>query len=234
MPTPPAPQITAWSWSRLLDYSKCPALCNYKHVSTKWKAWLKSQPEGDALTKGSAAHKDCENYMTRKPESTITPAMTTFRAEFQDLRKRLKPSQLQTELQVAFNKDWSPVDWFASDAWVRFIFDITWIEATEARREAIDYKTGKNREEAHPQLRLGNLLSFFMSPKIKVAHSAFWFLDLGEAHEEMLLEGDVEKERSAWLKRVKPMLSDRVFMPKPGNHCRWCNFSKNRQGPCPY
>jgi CRISPR/Cas system-associated exonuclease Cas4 (RecB family) len=228
MPTPPAPKITAWSWSRLADWEQCPAKCKFKHV-LKMK-----EPESPVLAAGSAAHKECENYMRRVAGASITPAMQTFKKDFQALRKRLKPSQVETEARVAFDKDWAPVDWFASSAWLRVVIDLTFVEAKEARREVVDYKTGKNRDSAYPQLRLYNLVSFFMPPKIKVAHSAFWYLDLGETHEELLVEGDVEKERSTWLKKVAPMFADRVFIPKPGNHCRWCSFSKAKGGPCPY
>jgi CRISPR/Cas system-associated exonuclease Cas4 (RecB family) len=230
MPTKPSPQITAWSWSRLYDYETCPALCKYKHVE-KIKT---GQPEKPVLLAGTKAHADCEAYMTRKPGSTITPAMVNFRAEFQALRKKLKPSQVETELKIAFNKDWQPVDWFAHDAWLRVVIDLTYVEPKEARREVVDYKTGKNRESAYPQLRLYNLVSFFMSPKVKVAHSAFWYLDQGVTHEELLLEGEVEKEQAAWLKKIKPMFADRLFMPKPGRSCQWCDYAKSKGGPCAY
>lgn len=228
MPTKPAPQITAWSWSRLADYDLCPARCRFKHIDKL------AEPQSPVLKAGSDAHAQSEAYMMRKKGAIITPAMTNFRAEFQALRKRLKPSQLQTELKVAFNKDWQSVDWFARDAWLRVVIDLTWVEPSEARREVVDYKTGKNRESAYPQLRLYNLVSFFMAPKVKVAHSAFWYLDIGETHEELLLEGEVEKEQGVWQKRVAPMFADRVFIPKPGRHCLWCPYSKGKGGPCPY
>ena len=228
MPTKPAPKITAWSWSRLLDYEQCPARCKFKHID-KIK-----EPESPVLAAGSAAHKDAELYMVRAKGSRISAAMDTFRVEFQELRKRLKPSQIQTELKVAFDKDFTMVDWFAASAWLRVVIDMTWVEAAEARREVVDYKTGKNRESAYPQLRLYNLISFFMPPRIKVAHSAFWYLDLGETHEEVLLEGEVAKERDVWMKRIAPMFADRIFLPKPGRACMWCSFSKGKGGPCPY
>ena len=220
--------VTAWSWSRLADYDQCPARCKYKHIDK-----LK-EPQSPVLQAGNDAHKQCEDYTKRVKGATITPAMATFKEEFMALRKRLKPSQLETELRVAFDKDWNPCDWFAASAWLRVVIDLTWVEAKEARREVVDYKTGKNRESAYPQLRLYNLVSFFMAPKIKVAHSAFWFLDQGETHEELLLEGQVEQERKDWEKKIAPMFADRVFVPKPSRACMWCNFSKAKGGKCPY
>lgn len=226
MPKPPAPKITAWSWSRLYDWEQCPARCKYKHL-LKMK-----EPESPVLLEGQAVHKQCEHFMTGAPGATFTPAMETFREEFEELKGRLKRSQIETELKVALDKDWTPVDWFSYNAWLRLVIDLTYLDGS--RREIVDYKTGKKRESAFPQLRLYNLAAFFMGPAIKVAHSAFWYLDLGTWYDETLLANGVKNEVEYWMKRVAPMFADRAFLPAPGNHCRWCAFSKVNGGPCQY
>jgi hypothetical protein len=103
----------------------------------------------------------------------------------------------------------------------------------------VDLKTGRIYEDKLDQLDLYNLAALCLDESIithqpKVSYAEMWYLDQGETRERSLLIGEVEKAKAYWAKRVKPLFADKSFLPRPGQHCKWCHLSKSKGGPCPY
>jgi hypothetical protein len=78
---------------------------------------------------------------------------------------------------------------------------------------------------------LGGMLKY---PHVKVVHTHLWYLDSGNPITITYDAKELPKLRESWNKKVTPMLNDTRFSPKPGNHCRWCTFSKTKGGPCKF
>jgi hypothetical protein len=75
-------------------------------------------------------------------------------------------------------------------------------------------------------------------PQAEVA-AILAFLDAGPRFDPfvvrpVLKRKDLEAGRKAWEAKIALMMNDTIFAPKPGIYCRWCSFSKDKKGPCPY
>lgn len=221
--TAPPPQFTAWSYSRVTDYEACPAKAKYKHIDK-----LK-EPESPVLVRGTEIHKEAEQYST-KLIATMPESLTRFSQEFAALRK--VSGLLNTECQIALTKDWKIADWFGPDAWCRVVIDCWY--PSDGDGIVIDYKTGKVREEGVKQLSLYALAIFAGNEAIDTVVASLWYLDSGDIITETFKRSDAKKLQREWAKRSLPILRDKAFKPKPGNACRWCNFSKSKLGPCVY
>jgi RecB family exonuclease len=227
LPTKAKPRITAWSYSRYAAYTKCPFSAKCKFIDKL------PEPDSPALARGSDIHKEAEDYSTgllkRLPKS-----LALFKDEFRDLRKR--KASLNVEGQFAVDKEWNEVGWFASNAWLRAMIDCfyDYDRDGERVRKVIDYKTGKIRPENMAQLDLYALVMFAVDESIDRVEAEFWYLDQGEIRTKLYSREHMPELQATWAKKVKPMLTDTSFPPTPCNVCRWCTFSKAKNGPCKF
>lgn len=233
MPTKPKPgtkpvQFTAWSFSRWHDYVECPLKARFKHLDK-----LPQRAPGPASAKGTETHKLAERYALKKL-AKLPRQLECFTEEFKALRAVSR--ELIVEQQWAFNREWEPTDWFGADAWCRVILDVAHYSGDEAR--GIDHKTGRVYPYHHDQLDLQGLALFKQAElkgtgPIKRAIGELWYLDQGIDDKVTYLLKDVPNLIKLWRQRTAKMLADRSFKPTPGQACRFCDFSREKGGPCP-
>lgn len=159
----------------------------------------------------------------------IPKELSLFKTQFSELKKS-KPFLEET---WAFTKEWNQTTW---NDWkgcaLRIKTDAACLDETTLY--VIDHKTGKFKPGYEEQMSLyavGGMLKF---PHVKEVVTQLWYLDSGD-QPEMVYTADRMKElRAEWEKKIKPMMNDKRFPPKPGSGCRWCHFSKSKGGPCKY
>ncbi len=229
MPIKKIEQITAWSYSRYVVYTKCAFLAKIKHILK-----LGEGPKGPALLRGSKIHKEAEQYasgiLKKRPAS-----LDRFFAEFKHLRKIRK--YLEVEQQLAVTKDWVVCGWFAKapdkPAWLRVVIDVMYVDGDTL--VIIDHKTGKIREENMTQLDLYAVVGFIHFPEVAKVCAQFWYLDQGEIKERTYTRAAALKLRKVWVKNTRKMLSDKTFKSNPSEtNCKWCPFTKAKGGPCKF
>jgi hypothetical protein len=217
-------KILAWSFSRYMDYHKCPALAKYKHV-LKLK-----EPDNEAMAGGTLAHKQAEDYTTGKLKK-LPERCKQFPKEFAALRK----AKALVEQQWAFNRKWEEVSWFAKDAWLRIKVDAHTLQGTKVH--IVDHKTGKEHEPDHGWQRdlyaLGALLKYLWATEVVAEH---WYLDAGVARggDVVYTFKDLPRLKQEWVDRTANMLQDTRFAPCPGHYCKWCHFRRDNGGPCKF
>jgi CRISPR/Cas system-associated exonuclease Cas4 (RecB family) len=100
-----------------------------------------------------------------------------------------------------------------------------------------DWKTGKFRPESQEEYLeqldlygLGALLIYAGRPGL-VVRPRLVYTDLGRIYpncvDEPVVEyrpEDLPKLKKTWEKRVKPMLADKTFAPKPNKYCYSCHY----------
>lgn len=242
----PPRRFVRWSFSRWWQYIRCPAQAKYKHLDK-----LPEGEPGPALARGSAIHELIEGYLTGKVKTLPTEAKQ-LGAEYR-LLKALGPRKLATEQSWGFTKDWQPCAWNDWDrCWLIVKTDATYVatvekvltvkQMKEARLPAgaavmgiDDHKTGKVKlEENERQLELYATTGLQQEPDVAAVRGRLLFVDHGEVADLVVLRKDAPRLIKLWNDRVKPMLADTRFAPKPGQHCTWCAYSKSRGGPCQY
>jgi hypothetical protein len=219
-----ATQIIAWSYSRLTAYEECPQKTKFRVID---KLPEPDESKSPALVNGIAVHTAIEQYL--KGESEDVSKFKLLADEFKELRAL----GTQAELEVTFNKDWELTGWFDKDAWLRIKIDGFISKDGVAR--LMDWKTGKNRGGYEQQLELYALAAMLIDEQCETATGELFFVDSGEiiaTKRGAYTRADIPELKKIWIKRTLPMLSDTMFAPRPGNHCRWCNFSKAKGGSC--
>jgi hypothetical protein len=219
--------VTAWSWSRWSDYDQCPAKFKYKHLDRL------PDPGSAAMQRGNTIHKMAEDYVVGKLK-TLPVELKHFKAEFAQLHE-LKP---MVEQAWGFTKEWKHTGrngWFGDDVWFRSKADVFTVYEDDTA-DLIDHKTGRKYESNKMQVELFSLPGFMRLPTLKHITTRLWYLDQPEDNEVIAeyTAKDAELIKKDWTKRVIPMFVDKKFAPKPNDKCRWCPFSKAKQGPCKF
>lgn len=229
MPTKVVQTITAWSFSRLNDWRKCPRFAFYKHVM-KMK-----EPGSDAMARGGEIDKLTTAYIRGEGVARIPAEISSFEGEFKLLRSKREHVVAQEEW--AFTAKWEPCDWFAREAWLRIKTDFHYLNPQTGVLLLVDQKTGKQREWHAEQLELYALGALLRDWRPKAVDVRIWYTDLGvelPEKEKLYTAADLPRLKTYWLKQATPMLKDKSFNPKPSNACGWCVFSKGKGGPCSY
>ena len=218
-------QITAWSYSRLRTYKQCPQLAKFKFIDKL------PEPSSVALDRGNEVHKLLEQFVKGEIK-TLPKDLKRNRAAMMDYRKRYPKGKIHCEEEWCFNAKWESTGWFDADAWCRVKMDLC--EDTGRVVVGVDYKTGKYR----PGEYNGQLLQYCASmllkfPDAEEARAELMFFDVDAPPVQLRLKRQFLQQTLDKLNaEVEPMLNDTRFAPMPGPLCKWCNFSKEKGGPC--
>ena len=213
-----------WGWSKLDTYRACPAQFKYKFIEKR------EDPPGPAMARGTEIHNALEMYVNGwapdQPEG-INPFWKKH-------LERLKKQSPKTEASWGIDKDWKPLkSWFEKETWCRAKSDVYYIQGDLLM--LIDFKTGKYRVPSDDQNKLYATIGGAMFPVVQRVRTSFWFVDQAEVpHEEVYKADDLERMRGYFNKEAAKLYNDRAFKPSPGNACRYCPFSRQKNGPCQY
>lgn len=235
----PIKPLTSWSFSRYDVYQQCPLKAKLKFIDK-----LK-EPQNDAMARGDQVHKLAEDFI--KGKLTKLPAeLAKFKKLFAQLKKDYKTlsQSMVVEDTWAFTKDWDETAWNDwTGCWVRIKLDCASYDPDDPEWETLiirDWKTGKFRPEQNEkyleQCDLYALAALLLHPHVKTVKPQLIYLDVGEIYEaaQVYTQADVPELKARWAKRVKPMLSDTVFAPRPNQYCPWCTFRAEAGGPCKF
>lgn len=220
-------KFTAWSYSRLRDYTGCP-----------FKAYLKylekiAEPPNPAMNRGSDIHTKAEEYI-KGSIARLPKELKLFDSLFKDLRGRFKKKVhgMTVEETWAFTRDWNPTVWndWAGCA-LRIKVDVAYPE--DNALIVTDWKTGKNdsrfKDVYEEQIELFALGALLLHD-VQIVRPQLVYLDAGEIFPgEEFTPKDIPALKKKWDKKSKPMLNDTHFAPRPNDRCCWCFYRKNNK-----
>lgn len=226
-------KITSWSYSRHGTYEQCPLKAKLTIIEKR------KEPKSEAMARGAEIHDLAQAYLEGKKRAVPAP-LKLWSDEFKRLRGFAKAGKAEIEQMWGFDKDWQACAWDDwANCWVRIKTDFSHWEDPETVM-VTDFKTGKYRTDNIDQYTtqlelyaLGALLRF-QAPQVK---TRLMYLDTGDlftGDERVYTQKDVKGLKTAWNKRVRPMLNDTKFAPKPNRFCNFCWFRKANNGPCQY
>jgi len=231
----PIKQLTSWSFSRYSTYKVCPLKAKISFIDKI------QEPPNEAMSRGNAIHTLAEEFIKGKA-AKLAPELKLFEKEFKRLRAMFKKvsQAMVVEDQWAFTKDWDETQWNNWAAcYVRIKLDCAHHEG-EAVMMVTDWKTGKFRpeqnEEYVEQLELYALSALLLHEHIEEVIPRLAYTDLGRIYpngtDEPVLSytrKDIPRLKKLWEKRVKPMMSDTTFAPRPNDKCKWCWYGQSKK-----
>lgn len=224
--------ITAWSYSRYADYKQCPLRFKLKYIEKR------PEPGSPAMQRGSDIHKLGESFLAGKGVSKKKPKVPQEYQYFRDEMLQLLDLNPMVEQQWGFKRDWTPTSWFGNDTWLRIICDVG-VVYDDGDADLIDFKTGRKYDTNEEQVELFSTSIFNKFPDVNKVTTRLWYLDIDPEKDENEVTREYTRAEAAaimkdWEKKVVPMFKDKRFAPTPNEKCRWCAFSKDKGGPCPY
>jgi len=226
--------LTSWSYSVYTAYLKCPlAVC-----FDKIKKIRIVEPANPHFEKGDRVHKAAEAHIGGTGKALKVPA------ELLAVKDRLdffRKARAAVELEWAFTKGYLPTTWFGKDAWLRVKTDVCLDTKEPPLVHITDWKTGKVYDDHRQQrslyalaglqlVELGLLAGGSKDVKLVAEHL---YTDTTQSATEEYGMKDLKPLKREWASRIKTMMSDTVYRPKTGFHCRYCKFRKSAGGPCP-
>lgn len=229
--------MIALSWSRLSDYQQCPLKFKFKYIDKSAK-FKEDESKSPHLVRGSNVHKALENYVVQKTTPDMEVKITSLpevenTKPFVD-RFLTNYETVIPETQIAINKDWERVEWFAPDAYYRAILDLIAIRPSDV--QIVDYKTGKFRDyDGGPtgkgQLHLSAAIALHLWPETPEIQTSYAYVD----HKKTIVKKFTQKDKIP-LREHFDMMHDKVnsddaFKPCVNEFCKWCAATKDM---CPY
>jgi len=236
----PIKPATSWSYSRYSDYRQCPLKFRLKHLD-KIK-----EPGSEAMQRGTEIHDKAEAYI-KGTTDVLDPRLGSFETELKAFREQYKKkiNGMVVEDTWAFTSNWDETSWDDwVHCWVRIKLDCA--HHLEFNTMVVsDWKTGKIRQEMvedyMEQLELYALAALLLHEHIEAVIPRLCFTDQGEIYPRdpiVYVRSEMEDLKKKWTKRVKPMMTDTVFAPRPNDKCRWCFYrasnKTNGGGQCKY
>jgi CRISPR/Cas system-associated exonuclease Cas4 (RecB family) len=222
-------KFLAWSWSRLQTYELCPLKAKYGYLDKI------EEPKNNAMLRGGAIHKMAQDYVEKG--GRLKDELKLYEKLFKEVKllQKRKDVTVLAEQQNALTEQWTPASWFGKDAWLRIIVDLAIILHTEKRARLVDHKTGRVNTEGAQQLELYAIWGFLTYPDVDTIDGELWFLDqlASSRHVVTFYRKDLKKLQTKWANRAKPLLKDTRFAPRKNDKCKWCWYSKAKDGPCP-
>lgn len=217
-------KIYAWSYSRWADHDKCPALAKFKHVDRI------REPENDAMRNGQLAHDSLAKFIGDRSGDVQLPKVGE---RFAALLLQLRELEPLHDEEWGFTNQWRPTGWFSRDCWFRSKLDAA-VVYDDNTADVVDFKTGKDSPTHAQQAELYAISIFVRYSNVSHVIARFWYLDTGDESVFRFARSDLESLIKKWEAKVRPMLNDTIFAPKPGKHCKYCFYAKSNNGPCKF
>ena len=181
-----------------------------------------------AMERGSRMHDSAEAYVLGSDE--LDPELDGYKQWLFNLRENY---DCRPELQWAYLPDWTPTDFKDPDAYVRGIWDLMILPHDEAQSlDVKEYKTGKIYDDHDGQRHLYGLAGMLMFPQFKSVNVETVYFDKKKANSNTWSLSQLDEMKKVWQDRFHIMTLEASYIPNPSWTCRFCDFSKQKGGPC--
>lgn len=216
----PSKERMPLSFSRLSVFESCPAKFDYLYVSKRVQ-----DQANEASAYGDRVHKVLEAKGRQElDESTLSEEGKATIEKWGGLVDKVlsRDGDKYFEKQMAVNFDLQPVDWFASDTWIRGIADVLIVNNDVAY--CLDYKTGKVKDNP-TQLQLFAAMVMWHFPEVQTVKTSFLWLKFNDItnaeYKRRHLDALWNAMKPRFLK-VQEVIDLGVFDTKPSGLCPWC------------
>ena len=218
-----------WSYSRLSTIETCPKQYDY-YYNQRMPGFRPSSPAAD---RGTDTHDLAEQYLLGN-----VPIYPPILQGVATHAMMLKAKKATPELKLAVSDQWEPCEYEDKSAYFRGILDVHYVEDLGDGWERVhiqDWKTGQVYDSHEDQMDTYVALAAPYHPKAKEYVTRLIYIDQGYVSKPKVREAKRVIPIKLMLDgRIKNAEEETIFPVKPGNYCKWCDYSQKYGGPCPY
>jgi CRISPR/Cas system-associated exonuclease Cas4 (RecB family) len=228
-----------WSFTSWSTYNTCPAKYKFKYIEK-----VPGLPAGPAAARGTEIHESIANYITMDDcdpdklhpavnKEVMLPVFDMYRDHGNGLRF--------VEVPIYFTKQWEDTIKGHPNRWGMAVFDAVrvggdWRVSDDPHATVIsiaEWKSGKPKDDHKEQRSLYALAGFarWIEP-VEVRVTTYYVENTAPPARLTVKRSAEEKLQKLWNGRVEQLTEDEIMAPRPGYYCRWCDYSKERGGPC--
>lgn len=213
-----------WSYSALTAYEQCP----WRYYLTRVVKEVR-EPETPATKHGVEVHSALEKYVAGDAD------LPEKYADLRRLADRIRNAKGEKllEYRFALNRQLKPTEFFATDVWVRGVFDVAIVTSTKVA--ILDYKTGKRKVD-NDQLQLFAAAAFKLWPSVDVVKTGYiWLKDkkIDAEDFERRHAGEIWAGYVARVQRIEASMESGKWPKRPSGLCRrWCPVGRARCEHC--
>ena len=222
-----------WSFSQWEAYNQCPAKWKFQSVLK-----LPRKPPGPAAFRGLQMHKTVEKFIegehgTEGLHEDIKPKYIPILVEFREHTN----GDRYVEKKLAFDHEWYPCSPRSEYAACVAVLDaVRFTKKTGADSGLLhigEWKSGKPKDTHRDQRSLYAMFGMrnWHADRVEVTTH---YLEGTSESQRLILESEsgFQKLKNQWQSRIDTMHNDQMCAPRPGFHCRWCDYNKADGGPC--
>lgn len=201
---------------------------------------LPSSPPGPAAARGLEMHDRASQYIMGQIDDLEPPTqmfgakrpvlITDKYREVLDEFKNHPNGERYSEHKLSFDDGWYLVGPMSPKAWCVGVLD-----AARGYNGVVhigEWKSGSPKNTHADQRKLYALFGLRRWLVDEVRVTTFYFEDTAPPDRLVVRATAESKLQSLWQGRVEQMKNDNICAPKPGDQCRWCDYSKAKGGPC--
>jgi hypothetical protein len=209
----------------------------------------KTPEKGPALMRGGAIGDRLDLYLTgQEAEPGETIAHPDVLKIVKKAKAAVKRGAGRVQVNARFTREWEviPGDDFDPGAWLYvkldYLYKITKkAHVTDWKTGGVDKKTGavKAQDKYDDQILAYQAATLLLFPDVLAATADLVFLDTGLGHDPVVEREPLKRaDLPAALKKLErkslPIMSDTSFAKKPNGLCGYCDYGKNKSGPCQF
>jgi hypothetical protein len=175
-----------------------------------------------------------ENFINNVPHARLhdavhekyVPVLATFRDHPNGDR--------HTELKMGLSNEWQLSGGFKGDnTWCVMVLDA--VRVLDDVAYVGEWKSGKPKDTHADQRKLYALGALVKWPHITAVDVTTYYLEDTSPPQRLKAGASAaDKLKALWQGRVEMMQKDSFCAPKPSWTCKWCEYSKQKGGPCPF
>jgi hypothetical protein len=212
----------AHSYSSWSTYNKCAAKYKFSYIDR-----LPRSPPSPQMQRGTDIHENVEHFLLGKEERIAHKDIHKINGMYMSGVKGL--GGLSPEYKFGLTKKFEFTG-FDDNPYLRGVIDLK--AHTEEELKLFEWKTGKMYDEHADQIHLYGMVGLIEHPEFKSVEVAIRYLDFGTDKREVYSKDQLKMMKLRWKDRLKQIDTDKTFAPNPSYMCRWCDFSREKGGPC--
>lgn len=216
------------SYSSYSTFNQCAAKWYYQYVEFKDAP---RAPPGPAAQRGTAVHESIDRFMNGESDQLHKDIHAKYGMYLTGLKSTF--TDLGPEEPWALDQNLQETDFKAKDVWIRGFYDLG--AQTPSLFDIYEWKTGRVYETHADQRFLYGMSALTLWQEYeKVTVTGVYFDQGGQKYGETYERKRLTWMQDEWKRRLEHIENAKTHAPTPSYLCKWCDFSKAKNGPCKF